>query len=70
LVHHYQKQYPALTLDVELELSKFKKHADRLNEMGLVGDTIEALDDMRRQGKSVLVEGANGAMLDIDFGII
>lgn len=39
-----------------------------LKRLGIVGDTITYLDEMRAQGKAILVEGANGAMLDIDFG--
>lgn len=68
LVEHYRKQFPTINVDVEAELSRFKSHAEKLRELGIVGDTISYLDEMRSQGKSVLVEGANGAMLDIDFG--
>ncbi|VDN06207.1 unnamed protein product [Thelazia callipaeda] len=68
LVRYYQEQYPGIEIDVDTELTKFKKHADKLHEMSLVGDTIRILDELRSSGKSVLVEGANGTMLDIDFG--
>lgn len=68
LVKYYQKQYPDLEIDVDLELIKFKKHANKLNELALVADTVITLDELRSSGKTVLVEGANGTMLDIDFG--
>ncbi|CAG9540933.1 unnamed protein product [Cercopithifilaria johnstoni] len=68
LVKYYQSQYPDLKIDVEHELIKFKKHANKLNELALVGDTVVTLDELRSSGKTVLVEGANGTMLDIDFG--
>lgn len=36
----------------------------------MVRDTVSLLHASLKEGKSVLVEGANAAMLDIDFGII
>ncbi|VDM37890.1 unnamed protein product [Toxocara canis] len=68
LVEYYRKQFPSINVDVDGELATFKKHAEKLKELNIVGDTVSRLDEMRSQGKTVLVEGANGAMLDIDFG--
>ncbi len=34
----------------------------------LVGDTVEFLHDARRSGRRILFEGAQGSLLDIDFG--
>uniref|UniRef100_A0A915BT86 Adenylosuccinate synthetase n=1 Tax=Parascaris univalens TaxID=6257 RepID=A0A915BT86_PARUN len=68
LVDYYQKQFPSINIDVDGELAAFKKHATKLRELKIVGDTVSRLDEMRSQGKTVLVEGANGALLDIDFG--
>lgn len=36
----------------------------------LVKDTITYLHTALKEGRSILVEGANAAMLDIDFGMI
>uniref|UniRef100_A0AC35U1A2 Adenylosuccinate synthetase n=1 Tax=Rhabditophanes sp. KR3021 TaxID=114890 RepID=A0AC35U1A2_9BILA len=68
LVEHYRKQFPNVNVDVDQELAIFKGHAERLEKLGVVGDTVAYLDNARLQGKSILVEGANGALLDIDFG--
>lgn len=35
----------------------------------LVKDTITYLHNALKEGRSILVEGANAAMLDIDFGM-
>lgn len=35
----------------------------------LVRDTISYLHNALKEGRSILVEGANAAMLDIDFGM-
>uniref|UniRef100_A0A0N5AM68 Adenylosuccinate synthetase n=1 Tax=Syphacia muris TaxID=451379 RepID=A0A0N5AM68_9BILA len=68
LLDFYKKQFPDVKVNVDEELSAYKKHAECLKRLGIVGDTVTYLDRMRSQGKVVLVEGANGAMLDIDFG--
>lgn len=36
----------------------------------MVRDTVSLLHASLKEGKSVLVEGANAAMLDIDFGTL
>jgi adenylosuccinate synthase len=48
--------------------SKMVKLVSKLHEDGMVVDGINYLHRQLRDGKSVLVEGANGAMLDIDMG--
>lgn len=54
------------TLDVERETSQCVALAARVRPY--VCDTIVLLNDMVKAGKSVLFEGAQGTMLDIDFG--
>lgn len=68
LVSHYKKQFPSIEIDVDAELEKFRLHREKLIELNLVGDTQGFVDEMREAGKAILVEGANGALLDIDFG--
>lgn len=46
--------------------NRYKAYAERLRP--LVKDTISYLHTQLKEGKSILVEGANAAMLDIDFG--
>lgn len=61
-----QRMYPDLQVDVDAELVRYKEFAERLRP--LVRDTVSYLNKSLKQGRSVLVEGANAAMLDIDFG--
>lgn len=46
---------------------RYKEYAERLRP--LVKDTITYLHNALKEGRSILVEGANAAMLDIDFGM-
>ncbi|XP_029039384.1 adenylosuccinate synthetase [Osmia lignaria lignaria] len=66
LVTSYQKMFPALHVDVKSELQRYKEYAERIRP--LVRETVQYLHHALREGKKVLVEGANAAMLDIDFG--
>lgn len=45
---------------------RYKEYAEKLRP--LVKDTVLYLHKALESGRSVLVEGANAAMLDIDFG--
>ena len=47
-------------------LHRYREYAERLRP--LVRDSVSYLHTSLKEGKSVLVEGANAAMLDIDFG--
>lgn len=47
-------------------LNRYRKYAERLRP--LVKDTVYYLSEALKGNRSVLVEGANAAMLDIDFG--
>ena len=67
-MEHYKKQFPSIDVNLEAELAKFKVHREKLKELDLVGDTVGFIHKMRKEGKAILVEGANGALLDIDFG--
>jgi len=62
-----QGKYPELEVDVESELAEYEKLATRFRPM--VQDTITLLNNaITKQNETVLVEGANATMLDIDFG--
>ncbi|KAK6009751.1 adenylosuccinate synthase, partial [Ostertagia ostertagi] len=67
LVDHYRKQFPTIDIDTEAELARFKEHREKLISLNLVGDTVGFIHNMRNKGRSILIEGANGALLDIDF---
>lgn len=66
LVTSYQKMFPTLHVDVKSELERYKGYSERIRPY--VRETVQYLHQALKDGKKVLVEGANAAMLDIDFG--
>lgn len=63
------KRFPQLAemCDIDKEVERYRGLADRLRPM--VCDTVLAVHDLVQEGGGlVIVEGANAAMLDIDFG--
>jgi len=66
LVNAYQRMLPDLNVDIDAELVKYKSYAEQVRPF--VIETISYIHGAILANKSVLVEGANAAMLDIDFG--
>lgn len=66
LVEVHKKSYESLVVNVEAELERYRKYADILRPM--VVETVSFLHNALKAGKKIMVEGANAAMLDIDFG--
>ncbi|XP_026494362.1 adenylosuccinate synthetase [Vanessa tameamea] len=66
LAANYKRMFPSLELDIETELARYGDYAAKIRPM--VRDTVLYLHTEIKNGKKVLVEGANAAMLDIDFG--
>ncbi|KAI8130792.1 hypothetical protein FF38_12568 [Lucilia cuprina] len=66
IVATHLRLFPSIAVDVDAELLRYKDYAEKLRPY--VKDTICFLHTALRQGKTILVEGANAAMLDIDFG--
>ena len=62
----YQRMFPELQVDVEAEIARYEKYAERIRPY--VVESVSYLNSALRKGQKVLVEGANAAMLDIDFG--
>lgn len=58
--------FPSLEVDAEEELKQYEFYANELRP--LVVETVGYLHSALKEGKRILVEGANAAMLDIDFG--
>jgi adenylosuccinate synthase len=58
--------FPSLEVNTEEELKKYEYYANELRP--LVVETVGYLHSALKEGKRILVEGANAAMLDIDFG--
>jgi adenylosuccinate synthase len=61
-----QNYYEADPIDPLQELAELAQYAERIKP--LVADVTELLRDMQDESRSVLFEGAQGAMLDIDLG--
>lgn len=66
IVATHQRLFPEFVFDIDAELKRYKDYAEKLRPY--VKDTVFYLHSALRNGKTVLVEGANAAMLDIDFG--
>lgn len=61
-----KREYPEITLEVEDIFNEYKEYAKLLKP--LVCDTALVLDNAFEEKKNVLFEGAQGTMLDIDYG--
>ncbi len=61
-----RKMYGNFDYDSENELKALKEMAEKLRPM--VKDTAYFLNKNLKENKNILVEGANGALLDIDHG--
>uniref|UniRef100_A0A672JMA9 Adenylosuccinate synthetase isozyme 2 n=1 Tax=Salarias fasciatus TaxID=181472 RepID=A0A672JMA9_SALFA len=67
LAQQYKSMYPTLEIDVEGELVKLKTYVEQIKPM--VRDGVHYMyEALHGPPKKILVEGANAALLDIDFG--
>ncbi|KAJ8653578.1 adenylosuccinate synthase [Lichtheimia ornata] len=66
MVENKRKRYGHFDYDVEGELARYRQFAERLRPH--VVDGVAFLHNKMKEGKKILVEGANALMLDIDFG--
>uniref|UniRef100_A0A668AN73 Adenylosuccinate synthetase n=1 Tax=Myripristis murdjan TaxID=586833 RepID=A0A668AN73_9TELE len=67
LAEHFLTMYPNLNIDIDSELNQLKEYAERLRP--LVTDGVYFMHKaLTGPSKKILVEGANAALLDIDFG--
>jgi len=66
LAEHHMRSYEGLKIDIDGQLAYYKSIAPQILEMTC--DTIQLTNQKYNEGKKILVEGANAAMLDIDFG--
>ncbi|KAJ1947401.1 Adenylosuccinate synthase [Kickxella alabastrina] len=60
------RRYGDFEYDVEAELQRYRQLAERLRPF--VIDSVDFLHLKLKEGKRILVEGANALMRDIDFG--
>ncbi|XP_044275350.1 adenylosuccinate synthetase isozyme 2 isoform X2 [Varanus komodoensis] len=67
LANQYKSIYPTLQIDIEGELKRLKGYIERIKPM--VRDGVYFMyEALHGPPKRILVEGANAALLDIDFG--
>lgn len=61
-----EKIYGGEPMDVEVMLKQYMAYAERVKPY--VADTTVIVYDALREGKKVLLEGAQGTLLDLDYG--
>ncbi len=61
-----KKVYNQNELDVDSIIKEYQEFDDAIDQY--ITDTPLLLDNALRDGKSILLEGAQGALLDVDFG--
>jgi adenylosuccinate synthase len=66
LAEHHVRSFEGLEVDIEDQLAYYKSISERV--CGMTIDTIDLTNKKYKEGKKILVEGANATMLDIDFG--
>merc|ERR1719288_312287 len=66
LADNYMASFPGLKVDKAAEIERYRQLAERVRP--LVVESVSYLHTRLAEGKRILVEGANAAMLDIDFG--
>ncbi|KAK4123344.1 Adenylosuccinate synthetase [Parathielavia appendiculata] len=63
----YKKRFgDLLEYDVEEEIARFREYRRKLPEF--VVDAVSYMHAAQKQGRNILIEGANALMLDIDYG--
>lgn len=68
LVDQYRRIFPDLEVDIEGELAKYKELREKVRPM--VRETVSYLHGLlQSRNKTILVEGAQSTILDIDFGL-
>lgn len=60
------KIYDLEPLDLDEIVDEYSLYAERLK--GIIGDTVRIINEALANGKNVLLEGAQGMMLDLDHG--
>lgn len=66
IVRELQRKYAGVDCDIEKEIDKYRELRDRV--LPMVVDTVPLVNGALREGRRVLLEGANAHLLDIDFG--
>ena len=62
----FERVYEASPLDFDSIFEEYRGYGERLRDV--IQDTVALLQAGERNGKQILFEGAQGALLDVDFG--
>ena len=69
LVGDVKKLYNLDNFDDKAEYEKLRELGERLRSEGMIIDTVDYMEKaIKSTKKSIIAEGANAALLDIDFG--
>jgi adenylosuccinate synthase len=64
-----QAMYGNFEYDIDAEIKMYKdEYLPFFQKNNMITDTVQYLDAAYREGKNILAEGANAALLDVDFG--
>ena len=63
----HTRQY-GVEIDVTAELERYRGYRDTLVEGNMIIDSVQVVNQAYNDGKRIITEGANAAMLDLDFG--
>lgn len=66
LAGSWQASFPDLEIDIKAEVERYREYHKLLSP--IIVDTVKLMNDMYKDNKQILCEGANATMLDIDFG--
>ena len=67
LLQYIESRY-GLKQNFEEQMSQYEKYAELLRDQ--IIDSVSLVSEYRQNEKTILAEGANAALLDIDFGFL
>lgn len=66
LAQQLERSFPGISINVEEELKYYQSIKPQI--LPMVTDTVFYCNNALKEGKRILVEGANATMIDLDFG--
>eukprot|EP01121_Diplochlamys_sp_Union-15-3_P007884 TRINITY_DN2040_c0_g2_i1.p1 TRINITY_DN2040_c0_g2~~TRINITY_DN2040_c0_g2_i1.p1 ORF type:complete len:461 (-),score=103.58 TRINITY_DN2040_c0_g2_i1:135-1439(-) len=66
LISDFQKRWSNLSVDVDEQIALYQKYVAVFKDN--IIDTVDYMHQALKDGKKILIEGANAVMLDLDFG--
>jgi len=65
-IEKVKERYPNEEIDAEIILKELEPFIERIKPF--IRDTISLIHDFKKQGKKILIEGAQGLLLSIEYG--